>query len=230
MQGKFFIKLIYQNIKYYILSKIYVFKINLRKDIIVSFSVNLNKKTIFEGHNRIYEHVRFAGKIGRGSYIGSYARITANIGRFTSIAPYVHINCGQHPYKAPYVSTSPCFISLQEQCGFRLTEKQRFNELKNIVNIGNDCWIGQGVFISGGVTIGDGVVVLAHAAVVKDIPPYAIVGGVPAKIIGYRYDEETIQLLQKIQWWNYDMQWLKDNIEIMTDIEKLKNMAKNISQ
>lgn len=73
------------------------------------------------------------------------------------------------------------------------------------VKIGNDVWIGSHVFIKGGVTIGDGAVIAAHAVVTKDIPPYAIVGGCPARIIRYRFDEETIRELREMQWWNYDI-------------------------
>ena len=71
------------------------------------------------------------------------------------------------------------------------------NDNKWIVNIGHDCWIGEHVFMVGGVTVNNGAVVLAHAVVTKDVPPYAIVGGIPAKVIGYRYDEETIAFLLK---------------------------------
>jgi hypothetical protein len=73
------------------------------------------------------------------------------------------------------------------------------------VNIGNDVWIGSGVFIKGGVTIGDGVIIGAHSVVVKDVPPYAIVGGVPVKIIKYRFDEKTIAKLLELKWWQYDI-------------------------
>ena len=95
-------------------------------------------------------------------------------------------------------------------------------ERKISVKIGNDCWIGEGAFLVGGITIGDGAVILAHAVVTKDVPPYAIVGGVPAKIQKYRYDEETIDFLQKIQWWNSPIEWLQENWELLCDLDKLK--------
>ena len=97
-----------------------------------------------------------------------------------------------------------------------------FNESKGGVNIGNDCWIGQHVFIVGGVTIGDGAVVYAGAVVTKDVPPYAIVGGVPARIIRYRYDQETIDWLLRIKWWEHDIEWFEENWELLNDINKLK--------
>ena len=212
-----------KSIVHFLRNRINVFKANMHEGVIVSFSATIGNKTILEGYNKINEHVIFYGKIGLGSYIGNNSVInSAVIGRFTSIAPYVQVNCGRHPFKSPYVSTSPCFVSLLKQCGFCLTNVQRFDEVAEPVRIGNDCWIGQRAFISGGVVIGDGAVVLAHAAVVKDVPPYAIVGGVPAKIIGYRYDADTIQFLEGIKWWENDIHWLKQHIDIMTNIEELK--------
>ena len=79
---------------------------------------------------------------------------------------------------------------------------------KGNVIIGNDVWIGMNVFILSGVTIGDGAVVGAGALVSKDVPPYAIVGGNPAKIIRYRFDPQTIKKLLSIAWWN----WSDDEI------------------
>ena len=76
--------------------------------------------------------------------------------------------------------------------------------------------------IIGGVHIADGAVVLAGAVVTKDVPPYAIVGGFPAKIIQYRYDEETINFLLNIQWWNNSEDWFKEHWRLLTDINRLK--------
>ena len=113
-------------------------------------------------------------------------------------------------------------FSLQKQNGKTFATKQTFIESKDAPIIGNDCWIGEDVFIVGGVKIGDGAVVLAGAVVTKDIPDYAIVGGVPAKLIKYRYDKETISFFKKIQWWNNDIHWFKKNWELLNDIQKLK--------
>lgn len=73
------------------------------------------------------------------------------------------------------------------------------------VIIGNDVWIGAGVFIKGGIKIGDGAVIAAHAVVTKDVPPYAIVGGVPAKILKYRFTDDVIRKLLDLKWWDYDI-------------------------
>ena len=160
--------------------------------------------------------------MGYGSYIGHHSHIGAQIGRFTSIAPFVHTNRGIHPITYPYATTSPAFYSLQKQCGMTFATRQTFPEFLEAPIIGNDCWIGENVFICGGVSIGDGAVVLAGAVVTKDIPPYAIVGGVPASVIKYRYNEEDINFLLAFRWWDRSIDWLKEHWELLNDINKLK--------
>jgi len=212
----------------------YIFNIfRLRNQVLFYKSSIVSIESQFEGKNKIGKHSQFHGEIGYCSYICDYSYIIGKIGKFTSIGSYVRINPGSHPYTYPYVSTSPYFISTRKQNGYSLTKHNRFEEIryadsinKHSVIIGNDCWIGDGVFITGGVTIGDGAVILAHAVVTKDIPPFAIVGGVPAKILKFRYDHETIQFLLDFKWWNKDNKWLKENIELMCDIELLKNKFK----
>ena len=106
-------------------------------------------------------------------------------------------------------------------------DQMMFKEVKSATTIGNDCWIGENVFFAGGLTIGDGAVVLAGAVVTKDIPPYAIVGGVPAKVLKYRYDDETVKWLLDFKWWNKDINWLRENWQLLCNINELKN-AKSI--
>ncbi|MBP3471748.1 MAG: antibiotic acetyltransferase [Paraprevotella sp.] len=93
--------------------------------------------------------------------------------------------------------------------------------------MGSDVWIGLDVNIIGGIEISDGAVVLSRAVVTKDVPPYAIVGGVPARIIGYRYDAETIDFLLRVKWWNNDEQWFRENWMLLNDIEKFKRYFKS---
>lgn len=99
-------------------------------------------------------------------------------------------------------------------------------ERKYALEIGNDVWIGQNVFLIGGIHVGDGAVILAGAVVTKDVPAYAIVGGVPAKIVKYRYDDETIEFFLNIKWWNNSGEWYKEHWELLCDIEKLKKYYK----
>jgi virginiamycin A acetyltransferase len=92
---------------------------------------------------------------------------------------------------------------------------------KGQILIGNDVWIGDGVTILGGVRIGDGALIAADSVVVKDVPPYAVVGGNPAKIIKYRFDKNTIERLKRIEWWNWTSEEFKDRKEDMQgDVEE----------
>ena len=80
------------------------------------------------------------------------------------------------------------------------------------MTIGNDVWIGENAVILGGISIGDGAVIGAGAIVTKDVPPYTIVGGVPAKKIRSRFPDDIVKMLLKIQWWNLEEDILKENI------------------
>src|SRR5574344_116312 len=216
--------------------KYFILNVKYRGKVSFPLSCNIGCKSFFEGMNRISSDTSFSGSIGYCSNIGDNCSIHAKIGRFTSIAPYVRTNNGRHPYTYPYATTSPAFYSLNKQNGATFATRQMFEENRGVamdkeysIVIGNDCWIGQNVFIVGGVTIGDGAVVLANAAVVNDIPPYAIAGGVPAKVIKYRYDDATISFLLKTKWWNNDEKWFKINWELMCDIDKLKKKYSNLN-
>lgn len=197
-----------------------------------SFSSYISHRSVFEGLNMIGEKASYYGKMGLGSYIGPNSILNADVGRFSSIGPRVRVINATHPMKEPYVTTSPLFFSLdksktplnetfaQEQMieEFRYIDKERQIDIK----IGNDCWVGGGVTFIGGTEVHDGAVILAGAYVVKDVPPYAIVGGIPAKVIGYRYDDETIDFLLYNKWWEKDVAWFKENWKLMTDLNQFK--------
>lgn len=214
--------------------KFIYFKIKFHHKLCFDFSCKIGKQSSFEGANRLYQNVHFTGTMGYGSYISQNSSIFGNIGRFTSIAPNVQVNGGTHPYTYPYVSTSPMFYSTRKQTGINWVEEQKFQEFKFVENeviqvkIGNDCWIGQNVFIVGGVTIHDGAVILAGAVVTKDVPPFSIVGGVPAKIIKYRFSEEDVDILLKSKWWEKDINDIKENKELFLDFEKNKQLLEKI--
>lgn len=204
----------------------------LKKGIKINPSVFLNKCTSFEGFNKIHENVSICNsRIGRYTYIGRNSQLNAcRIGRFTSIAHDVSVEQYTHPTEG-FISTSPVFFSKLGQCVETFVSEQKFNEVKTIDGynciIGNDVWIGSNVIILGGLSIGDGAVVAAGAVVTKDIPPYAIVGGVPARIIRYRYSDEKIQNLLNFQWWNQDVDWIKMHANVFSNEEKFFKLIKN---
>ena len=182
----------------------------------------ISDSSFFEGANSLGKGSFFSGSMGYGSYICDQCWIEGTIGRFTSVGYGVRSICGTHPYETPFATTSPMFFSLRKQSMETFASSQLFEELLPPPSVGNDCWIGERVSIVGGIKIGDGAMVLTGAVVVKDVPPYAVVGGVPANIIKYRYDEATIEWLLKIKWWNKPIEWLKKNHKLLCDIEKLK--------
>lgn len=141
-----------------------------------------------------------------------------SIGAFCSINNSAQIGTqGNHPIDL--ITTHPFLY--QEEYGV-LNDKD-FNTYNPKIKIGNDVWIGANTVILPGVEIGDGVIVAAGAVVTKDIPPYAIVGGVPAKIIKYRFDQEMITKLLSIQWWNWDDAKIKEHKDLFKNPEKFVN-------
>lgn len=139
--------------------------------------------------------------LGSYSYIAEQSVVSyTSIGKFCSIGPGFLCGYGSHPLN--YVSTSPVFYSTRKQCGVTFADTDEFQEF-NRTTIGNDVWIGARVFIRSGVTIGDGAVIAAGAVVVDDVADYAVVGGVPAKIIRRRFTEVEIKGLREIAWWNW---------------------------
>ena len=195
------------------------------------FSSQIGINSIFEGKNRIYPNTYFDGYMGRGTYIARDSNISGMIGRYTSIGARTNVIKGIHPYTYPYVSTSPMFVSLMKQNGYTYAQKQEIKEFryakdKYSVVIGNDCWIGENASIISGITIGDGGIILAGAVVTKDVPPYAIVGGVPAKIIKYRYNKDDIDFLMRFQWWNQEEKWIKEHAFSFLDINNFKLLNK----
>lgn len=167
---------------------------NLSKMVVVYRGVRLNNVTA-----------------GDYSYIGKKTVIhNTTIGKFCSISDECVIGLPAHSIDT--ISSSPLFSSIKN--GTKTSWVKRNMPSKPYdVNIGNDVWIGYRAIIPGSVKIGDGAVVASGAVVTKDVPPYAIVGGVPAKIIRYRFDEENVQKLLSSEWWNQPDAVLINNID-----------------
>lgn len=159
------------------------------------------KKSKLGRHNIIYHNsVIFSSSIGDFSYVGSESRIQyTHIGKFCSIGPEVRIGLGKHP--THFKSTHPAFYDKDSSYYGIMPEYTNPNPEYETITIGNDVWIGCRAMVLDGVTIGDGAIIAAGAVVTKDVPPYAIVGGVPAKIIKFRFQPNEIQKLLESKWW-----------------------------
>lgn len=156
--------------------------------------------------------------LGRGSYTGrSCSFFKTNIGNFCSISD--RCVCGLAEHDMTYVSTSPAFCKGKNVTN--LSYASLPNPVYKVTTIGNDVWIGANVSIRAGVTIGNGAVIGIGSVVTKDVPPYAVVAGVPAKVIRYRFDEETIEKLQALEWWNWDDETLKAHAHAFNDPQVL---------
>lgn len=188
------------------------------------------RDTTFEGFNTVSKlSTVMSSEIGFATYIASYSKIfKCKIGRYCSIGQKVQVVFGNHPTKF-FVSTHPSFYSTITPVNFSYVNTNKFDEYtftdsskKYFVEIGNDVWIGYQALIMSGVKIGDGAVIASGAVVTKNVPPYAIVGGVPATIIRYRFEKADVNFLLNLQWWNRDQQWIRENSHNFEDLKNLK--------
>lgn len=149
-------------------------------------------------------------KIGDYTYTGENTTIRfAEVGKFCSISWKVSIGGVNHDYNK--ISTHP--FTIYSKFGL-IKEQSQWGNFDNRCIIGNDVWIGSDSTILRNVKVGNGAIIAAGSVVTKDVQPYEIVGGVPAKHIKYRFSKEIIALLQELKWWDWSKEQLKKNIDL----------------
>ncbi len=197
-----------------------------RQKVKIGHNTNFNK-THFEKNIRIGSNcIINNSKIGFGTYVGNNSSLPYSIvGRFCSIANNVSVAVGNHPV-TDFVSTHPAFFSTLNQAGFFFVKETIFEEFKfardkYLVEIGNDVWIGSNVIILNGINIGDGAIIGAGSVVTRNIEPYSINVGVPAKPIKKRFTDDEIQFLIDLKWWNKDLEWIRKHSEYFCNIKTL---------
>ncbi|MDN7134538.1 CatB-related O-acetyltransferase [Pseudidiomarina sp. 1ASP75-5] len=167
--------------------------------------------------------------MGKHSFIGYDCEIfNADIGSFVSIANNVKCGGGMHPLS--WVSTSPAFYQGRDSIRKKFSLFPRNEPLRSI--IGTDVWLGSNVLIKQGISVGIGAVVGMGSVVTKDVPPYAVVAGNPAKVIKYRFSKDIIEELLQSQWWDLDDQQLEEVSHSITDpikfIENVKQLRNEV--
>lgn len=138
------------------------------------------------------------------------------IGKFSQIAPKV-VFCGAINHHWVKYKKAVTIFSFDSQ--WKVPFFPELTISRGPIVIGNDAWVGRGAFILDGVTIGDGAIVGAMSVVAKDVPPYAVVVGNPARIVHYRYNEEQIKKLLEIKWWDWSNETIMERVEDFKDID-----------
>lgn len=178
----------------------------------VSLFAIVDSKSYISSKAKINRGVKIVNStMERYTYIGGGSLIiNTDVGAFCSIANNVCTGLAGHTLN--FISTSPIFTESINGTGHSWISSNISTPEDKRITIGNDVWIGHGVIILNGANIGDGAVVAAGAVVTKDVEPYAIVGGVPAKLIRYRFNKDIIKSLLEMKWWLWSDDRLKSNI------------------
>lgn len=156
-----------------------------------------------------------SSKVGRFSYCGEYSSLSVvEVGNFTSISSNCLIGGGRHPVE--WVAMSTVF---QNTGGIMRNKICRHDfQTHTTTHIGNDVWIGGGCLIKGGVSISDGAVIGMGSVVTHDVGPYEIWAGNPAKMIRKRFDDDTINKLLSIRWWDWPIETIKERADSLNNV------------
>ena len=182
-------------------------------------------KCSFEGMNKISPgaYVTYSS-LGYASYIGKNSVFShAQIGRFCSIGDNVVLIRAKHPTNE-FASTHPAFYSTSTRSSF--VDENKYQDIEEdecglSLNVGNDVWIGSNTLIKAGVKIGNGAVIAMGAVITKDVPDYAIVAGVPGKVIRYRFSDDIVSRLLLAKWWEKDISWIRSNAPAFQNVNEL---------
>ncbi len=175
-------------------------------------------------HNVLfYRAALINASLGDHTFVQRDSRIChADVGRFCSIASGVRVGLGRHP--VAFVSTHPAFYSPSQPVARTFAREEAFHPFRR-TTIGHDVWIGENALVLDGVTIGTGAVIGAGAVVTRDVTPYTIVGGVPARVLRPRFDGETARRLLESAWWDWGEASLRDRAPLFQDPVKFSALA-----
>ncbi len=179
-------------------------------------------------HVVIHANVRIERSvIGRHSYLTARSCVSnAEIGNYCSIGQDVSIGLWRHPVRG-FISTYPAFFSVGNLgCHESFVAETRYEESPYNTIVGSDVWIGNNVLIPGGISVGTGAIVAAGSVVTKDVPPYAIVGGNPANLIRYRFNEEDRAFLLQTAWWEWPEGVVTSLAETFNDMAAFRSAVK----
>lgn len=194
--------------------------IHREKHLSIGYMVSI-RNCSFGSFNTIYNNATLNDvSMGDMTYVGVGANLAkCTIGSYCSIGPGVFVGLGKHPSKE-FVSTHPAFFSLSKQSQVTFVDRQKYIESVP-VKIGSDVWIGAGAIVLDGVTIGDGAIIGAGAIVVRDVAPFGIALGTPARVERYRFSSDEIDYLLDLQWWNKGPEWVKEHSADFESLSKL---------